>query len=194
MHSPRYNRLQDPGDPEDADDERSLSDAEAPDAHAHARRGSTSHHLRRQTPTPQFPGQDVRPTSRKELLGWYSYAWAAEVFAVCGMGSFIPVTLEQLARENGVLLSDETKPCVGGPPDEGIEAMAGGQCIVYVMGWRMNTSSFAMYGPLLVTAAIATNVNVASRYSFSISVLLQALIIVSMSGAADHGTRSLAAL
>lgn len=35
---------------------------------------------------PQYPGDDIRPTSEKELLGWYSYGWAAEVFTVCAMG------------------------------------------------------------------------------------------------------------
>ena len=51
---------------------------------------------------PHYDGEDVRLTSDKELSGFYMYGWAAEVFVVCGIGSFIPVTLEQLARENQV--------------------------------------------------------------------------------------------
>jgi len=43
-----------------------------------------------------------------------------------------------------------------------------GQCVVYILGIEINTASFAMY-------------------TFSISVLIQALLIISMSGAADHG-------
>lgn len=39
---------------------------------------------------PQYPGDDTRPTSRKELAGWYSYGWAAEVFTVCAMGTSPP--------------------------------------------------------------------------------------------------------
>jgi hypothetical protein len=35
---------------------------------------------------PRYQGEDSRLTSRKELAGWYSYGWAAEVFAVCAMG------------------------------------------------------------------------------------------------------------
>jgi len=35
---------------------------------------------------PRYPGEDTRSTSRKELAGWYSYGWAAEVFVVCGIG------------------------------------------------------------------------------------------------------------
>jgi UMF1 family MFS transporter len=35
---------------------------------------------------PRYPGEDTRLTSAKELTGWYSYGWAAEVFAICGVG------------------------------------------------------------------------------------------------------------
>jgi UMF1 family MFS transporter len=35
---------------------------------------------------PQYPGDDTRPTSKRELAGWYCYGWAAEVFVVCAMG------------------------------------------------------------------------------------------------------------
>lgn len=129
MPSRRYSNLVE-SNPEDADDERSMSDAD--DLRA-----------RSQRPEPLFPGQDVRPTSRKELMGWYSYAWAAEVFVVCGIGSFIPVTLEQLARENGVLLSDPTIPCTGTPRGVGAPENSG-QCVVYILGARINTASFAM--------------------------------------------------
>lgn len=137
-------------DPEDADDERSFSDAEDDDFFP-----SNNSRRQVQTPTPQFIGQDVRPTSRKELMGWYSYAWAAEVFVVCGVGSFIPVTLEQLARENGVLLPDRTTPCgsssapgsgLGPGPGSGSEDQGNGQCVVYILGCEMNTASFAMCG------------------------------------------------
>ena len=73
--------------------------------------------------------------------------------------------LESLARENGVLLSDPTKPC-GASDDK--KSSGDGQCVVYVLGIEINTASFAMY-------------------TFSISVLLQAVLVVSISCAADHG-------
>lgn len=38
---------------------------------------------------PQYEGEDVRLTSRKELSGWYSYGFAAEVFAICAMGKLL---------------------------------------------------------------------------------------------------------
>ena len=37
-------------------------------------------------PTPRYEGEDTRPTSEKELRGWFSYGIAAEVYAVCGVG------------------------------------------------------------------------------------------------------------
>jgi UMF1 family MFS transporter len=42
------------------------------------------------------------------------------------------------------------------------------QCVVYILGVEINTASFAMY-------------------TFSLSVLVQTILIISMSGAADHG-------
>ncbi len=36
----------------------------------------------------QYEGEDTRPTSSKELRGFYAYSWASEVFVVCGMGWF----------------------------------------------------------------------------------------------------------
>lgn len=124
--------------------------------------------------------EDTRPTSQKELAGWYAYGWAAEVFAICALASWLPITLEQLARDQGVLLSDGETPCQASWPSSDTsphktfmstpkhrELPA---CIVRIGGIEINTASFAMY-------------------TFSISVLLQSLLIVSMSGAADHGPR-----
>ncbi|KAL4917442.1 autophagy-related protein 22-like protein [Aspergillus aurantiobrunneus] len=127
---------------------------------------------------PKYPGDDTRPTSKKELVGWYSYGWAAEVFTVCAMGSFLPITLEQMARERGVLFSDKATPCIATwrTPEtlhlnlSQISDIRGStQCIVYILGTEINTASFAMY-------------------TFSVSVLIQAILIISMSGAADHGS------
>ena len=98
-------------------------------------------------------------------------------------GSFIPITLEQLARERGVLLSDRVTPCRASFDNPELFAINNattpsfpartlrsdkGQCVVHILGAEINTASFAMY-------------------TFSLSVLVQALLIISMSGAADHG-------
>jgi hypothetical protein len=37
---------------------------------------------------PRYVEEDTTPTSHREILGWYSYGIAAEVFAVCGVGSW----------------------------------------------------------------------------------------------------------
>ncbi|EON65170.1 hypothetical protein W97_04407 [Coniosporium apollinis CBS 100218] len=163
----------------EADDERTPSEASSmgPDADAEDRVARL------------YPDEDARLTSKKELSGFYVYGWAAEVFVVCGVGSFIPITLEQLARERGVLLSDKSTPCGSSfdapvPPNMNHTSIAAnatsallsrtsydadaGQCVVNILGLDVNTASFAMY-------------------TFSLSVLIQALLIISMSGAADHG-------
>ncbi|RGP75448.1 autophagy 22 [Fusarium longipes] len=140
----------------EADDERSSSDGDMSPRNSEA-------DLRRPV-APRHSGHDARPTSRKELLGWYAYAFAAETYVICGIASFIPILLETLARENGVLLSDRKTPC--GSSDSKKEG--DGQCIVWVFGMEINTASFAMY-------------------TFSVSVLVQALLVVSISCAADHG-------
>ncbi|KAL8674009.1 MAG: hypothetical protein Q9168_001594 [Polycauliona sp. 1 TL-2023] len=177
-------------------------------------------------PPSRYPGEDTRLTSEKELWGWYSYGFAAEVFVVCGIGehveawclsinesssehrkaslaaptvllancgcadkvatgSFIPIALEQLARERGVLLHDKSRSCTStldqsrSPPinssgssllsyQDSLPPLNTGPCIIPLLGTEINTASFAIY-------------------TFSISVFVQSLVIVSMSGAADHG-------
>ncbi|KAJ4320829.1 Autophagy protein 22 [Fusarium piperis] len=140
----------------EADDERSSTDGDMSSRNSEA-------DFRRPV-IPSHSGHDSRPTSRKELLGWYAYAFAAETYVICGIGSFIPILLETLARENGVLLSDRKTPCGSSYSKDKDD----GQCIVWVLGMEINTASFAMY-------------------TFAVSVLIQALLVVSISCAADHG-------
>lgn len=63
----------------EADDERSSTD------------GNMSSHSSesdlRLLGAPHYSGHDARPTSAKELLGWYMYGFAAEVYVVCGIGT-----------------------------------------------------------------------------------------------------------
>lgn len=35
---------------------------------------------------PRYEGEDVSPTTSRELRGFYAYSIAAEVYAVCGIG------------------------------------------------------------------------------------------------------------
>ncbi len=32
-----------------------------------------------------YAGEDTRPTSKREILGWYMYAFASETYVICGM-------------------------------------------------------------------------------------------------------------
>ena len=83
------------------------------------------------------------------------------------LGSFLPLTLEQLAREHGTLQTSHL-PCWGpdSPPKNGTQSDE--QCMVGVMGLQINTASFAMY-------------------TFSLAVLIQALTLISFSALADYG-------
>lgn len=123
---------------------------------------------------PRYEDEDISPTTMRELQGWYCYSMAAEVFAVTGSGSFLPITIEQLARENGVLYSDRKTPCVGVAPKtaRNLLARAAGdgkdQCIVNFLGSEVTTASFTMY-------------------TFSVATFIQALTLVSFSSVADYG-------
>lgn len=39
---------------------------------------------------PRYAGEDTRPTSLKELGGWYMYSFAAETYVICGALSGCP--------------------------------------------------------------------------------------------------------
>lgn len=81
-----------------------------------------------------------------------------------------------MARDRGFLLSDKTTPCSANwnPSKQsshgyGTRGSDTSQCVIFFLGTEINTASFALY-------------------TFSLSVLVQAILIISMSGAADHGS------
>jgi UMF1 family MFS transporter len=77
--------------------------------------------------------------------------------------------MEQLAREGGVLWSDRNASCVTKAASSKLAARdSANQCVVTILGFEMTSSSFVMY-------------------TFSISVLIQALAMISFSSFADHG-------
>lgn len=90
------------------------------------------------------------------------------------------MTLEQLARERGVLRSDGVTPCLQAAAKEGSTRLTRllvraaestndkDQCIVRPFGRETSTASFALY-------------------TFSIAVFLQALVLISFSPVADYG-------
>lgn len=142
-------------------------------------------------PRIRYEGEDTSHTTTRELNGWYAYPIAAEVFAVVAVGmyryiinpsrktkhasgAFLPVVLEQLARENGHFFSDRTKPCIEHAGSVRIRADNGTtdgqkeQCMIRLLGKDLSTSSFSLY-------------------TFSAAVLVQAIVLVLFSSFADHG-------
>lgn len=140
--------------------------------------------------------EDQGPTTEKELWGWFSYAWAAEPFIVSAVGTYVPILLEQFARDNAVRADDHNVACgapipgnkhnshsgdqsSGKTPDHGghgglvppgdiNDPSKNHKCVVPIFGdYYIDTSSLALY-------------------TFSLSVLTQTLVVISMSGAADR--------
>ena len=66
----------------EADDER--SDTDGDEMSSQSSNGGDGYD--RPGSKPLYPGHDLRPTSRKELAGWYMYGFAAETYVVCGIG------------------------------------------------------------------------------------------------------------
>ncbi|ESW98143.1 hypothetical protein KL918_004113 [Ogataea parapolymorpha] len=126
-------------------------------------------------------------TTSAEVFGWCLYSWAAEPFIVSVVGTYVPLLLEQIARDNGVKLIDKITPCnqphdptipIPSPPKDGdflnstlTLASQNDSCVLPIFGGRfyIDTSSYALY-------------------TFSISVLIQTVLVISMSGAADRGS------
>lgn len=121
------------------------------------------------------------PTSKTEIFGWCLYSWATEPFIVSAVSTYVPLLLEQFARDNGVLPGDHSKSC-SVPPidplppapgnstlvDRSFQASASSPCVVNVFGHFLDPSSFTLY-------------------VFSLSVLLQTLTVISVTGFADKG-------
>ncbi|TFK38412.1 MFS general substrate transporter [Crucibulum laeve] len=111
---------------------------------------------------------------KKKLNGWLSYAFASEVFVIVSLTLFLPICLEQFARDNGFLMPDKTEPCgavKSVPANASAEDIAAlgeeVRCVVKI-GWMwIDSASFSLY-------------------VYSISVALQALTVISMGGIADH--------
>ena len=54
---------------------------------------------------PRYPGEDTRPTSNKELSGWYMYSFAAETYVICGKSGISHPLLNRPSRNNGISLT-----------------------------------------------------------------------------------------
>ncbi|KAI8977803.1 autophagy-type protein 22 [Trametes punicea] len=116
-----------------------------------------------ESPLPTFDKQKYR----RHLRGWFSYAFASEVFVIVSLTLFLPICLEQFARDNGYLLPDKTEPCTSPTVSPAAGSDEEARCVVK-LGWLwIDSASFSLY-------------------IYSISVALQALTVISMGGIADH--------
>lgn len=121
-------------------------------------------------------------TSTRDIIAWALIALAAEPYVVSVLGTYTPILLEQLARENGVLASDHLTPCINKnpidtpipnptnpppPPDNFMDENS--VCVLPILGkhFYIDTSSYALY-------------------TFSFSVLLQTICVLTISGIADN--------
>jgi MFS-type transporter involved in bile tolerance (Atg22 family) len=93
----------------------------------------------------------LKKQHRRELWGWLSYAFASEVFVIVSLTLFLPICLEQFARDNGFLLPDKTIPCTSNPaPPVGTVEEDEIRCVVK-LGWAwIDTASFRCVSIFLV--------------------------------------------
>ncbi|AGO10801.1 AaceriAFR714Wp [[Ashbya] aceris (nom. inval.)] len=101
--------------------------------------------------------RDVSATNRN-VFGWYLYAFSSEPFIVSAMSTYFPLLLEEFARNSGVRVEDHGVPC--GAEDK--------HCVLPLFGRKVfvDTSSFALY-------------------TFALGVLLQTVLVISVSGVVD---------
>lgn len=118
------------------------------------------------------------PTSTKDIIGWSLYSWAAEPFIVSCVGTYVPLLLEQMARDNGVKLIDHSIACKEVlkipepiPPTQPSPIEKDGKkCVLPLFNDRLfiDTSSFALY-------------------TFAASVFVQTIVVISVTGVSDKG-------
>ncbi|WWC73003.1 uncharacterized protein I206_106967 [Kwoniella pini CBS 10737] len=97
------------------------------------------------------------------VRAWYSYAFAAEVYSACGLAIFLPITLEQLAKEVGYYAPDFVEAC---NPNKTAGDEIQRVCKARILGTWVDTASFSMYVK-------------------SIAVAIQAICIISIGPLAD---------
>ena len=104
------------------------------------------------------------------LRGWYAYAFAAEPFVVSAVATYVPLLLAELGNENAVWVGDLRTPCrsIGDQPGLSPLPIAPPKCVVKLGSVWIDTTSLPLY-------------------TFSVSVLVQMVVVISISGLADRG-------
>ncbi|CAI4290273.1 CQS_1a_G0005150.mRNA.1.CDS.1 [Saccharomyces cerevisiae] len=100
--------------------------------------------------------------AQNNIKGWYAYSFSSEPFVVSAVSTYIPLLLQQFASINGVKVHDHSIPCLS---ETGSDS---DKCVLGLFNNRIfvDTSSFALY-------------------VFSLSVLFQTIIVISVSGIVD---------
>jgi len=138
----------------------------------------------------------VTRTTADEFYSFIYFLYS-EVFVIVSLTLFLPICLEQFARDNGYLLPDKIVSCSAAsspsprPPittADGDALAEAARCVVKI-GWVWIDSASFRYvrSPALsVCVCDLCFFCVLSLYVYSISVALQALTVISMGGIADH--------
>lgn len=105
---------------------------------------------------PEYNEGTIR--NKNNIKGWYFYSFSSEPFVVSAVATYIPLLLEHFARINGVTLEDHSIQCTSDH----------NKCVLGIFNGRLyiDTSSFALY-------------------TFSLSVLFQTFLVISVSGIVD---------
>ncbi|SCV72065.1 BQ2448_4759 [Microbotryum intermedium] len=152
--------------PAEGDEAWSLLDSSTPPP------GLGEHHAPRNDKTTSSDGFFSKKNNgrRNRLLkGFYAYSIASEVYVIVAGSLFLPVILETYARENGRLGPSYLLPC---PPSSQVPSDDAGstdstRCSVRLVGHYLDTASFSLY-------------------TYSASVAVQALTVISMGNWADE--------
>ncbi|GAA5917033.1 hypothetical protein JCM6882_001903, partial [Rhodosporidiobolus microsporus] len=119
-------------------------------------------------PPPAHGGQRDPPPVKEEykrlVRGFYAYAVASEVFIIVSASLFLPILLLAYAQANGRVAPEHVRMCGDGGNGEG---EGGERCDVRLFGLWVDTASFSLF-------------------TYSASVLLQALTVISMGSLADN--------
>ncbi|EDR03457.1 uncharacterized protein LACBIDRAFT_307170 [Laccaria bicolor S238N-H82] len=84
---------------------------------------------------------------KKKLNGWLSYAFASEVFVIVSLTLFLPICLEQFARDNGYLAPLKTERCSSAAATTNARMTPStARCVVRIAGVWIDTASFRERG------------------------------------------------
>lgn len=114
---------------------------------------------RKRADAPQLSEQER--ADRRHKRGWLAYTFASEAWVIVSSTLFLPVALEQYARDNGRALPDLTMPCAAS------DASDDAGCRVHLGPRWINTTSFSLY-----TSGVAMG--------------LQVLVVISLAALADR--------